>query len=99
MVKAVSDKDVDSESQSRYGRVNEIIVREVTEAVQKLRKSGGIIRHLMSDHQQFPTVRMALILPNLTRSSLRRAVSTHHELLEVVCYLIVSIYSIRKCAM
>ncbi|XP_025111784.1 uncharacterized protein LOC112574756 [Pomacea canaliculata] len=95
VVKAVSDKveDSDDGQQDEGG----CIVTAVSEAVQQLQKANrvighvmsdqrhkanGVIGHVMSGQQHFPTVRHTLILPNLPRDSLCRAVTKHTDLLE-----------------
>ncbi|XP_025113300.1 uncharacterized protein LOC112575567 [Pomacea canaliculata] len=80
VVKAVSDKveDSDDGQQDEGGSV----VTAVTEAVQQLQKVNRVIRHVMSDQLQCPTVRHTLILPNLPRALLRGAVAKHTDLVE-----------------
>ncbi|XP_025113293.1 uncharacterized protein LOC112575564 isoform X2 [Pomacea canaliculata] len=82
VVKAVSDKMEDSDD----GQQDEggCIVTAVTEAVQQLQKANRVIRHVMSDQRHCPTVRHTLILPNLSRASLSRAVEKHTDLLETL---------------
>ncbi|XP_025113877.1 uncharacterized protein LOC112575941 isoform X3 [Pomacea canaliculata] len=64
--------------------LNDLIVNEVTEAVQELKKGADMIKHLMSDQEQFPTVRQILILPNMARTTLKRALDNHPGLVEVM---------------
>ncbi|XP_025112580.1 uncharacterized protein LOC112575160 isoform X1 [Pomacea canaliculata] len=64
--------------------LNDLIVNEVTEAVHELKKGADMIKHLMSDQEQFPTVRQILILPNMARTTLKRALDNHPGLVEVM---------------
>ncbi|XP_025111787.1 uncharacterized protein LOC112574757 isoform X2 [Pomacea canaliculata] len=79
VVKAVQEEDVEN-SKHELQRNDISIIEEVQEAVKQLIKANDTIRHLMGDHENFPKVRQTLILPNLSRNSLQRALKDHHDI-------------------
>lgn len=82
VVKAVEEEDVEN-SKHELQMKDKSIIKETEEAVKQLMKANNMIRHLMADHEDFPKVRQTLILPNLSRSSLQRALMKHHDIAEV----------------
>lgn len=86
------NQDSDAETQNRENpdrdqRTENFIVKEVSEAIQELKKAERMIRHLMSDQDNSLSVQPTLILPNVTSSTLQRVFINNPELTEVGGYL------------
>ncbi|XP_025113448.1 uncharacterized protein LOC112575684 [Pomacea canaliculata] len=70
------------ENQEDEETTDKRIASQVTEAVQQLLKAEQMLKHLMQDVCSLTKVGFTLILPNLTRSSLKRAVERHEDVVE-----------------
>lgn len=65
----------DEESKHNEQKEDKLVVDEINKAVKQLSKADFILKHLLSDQQPLPKVRQTLILPNLTRATLQRALA------------------------
>ncbi|XP_025112599.1 uncharacterized protein LOC112575165 isoform X2 [Pomacea canaliculata] len=71
VVKTVRDKDDGREDWEQ--RKDELLISEMSEGLRQLQRAESMIQHLMSDMSLIPVVRRALMFPNITKSTLRRA--------------------------
>ncbi|XP_025112631.1 uncharacterized protein LOC112575179 [Pomacea canaliculata] len=78
VVKAVGDKVIQDDQQP----LNDMIVKEVTDAVKQLKKGADMIKHLMSDQEQSPRVCQTLMLPNMARTTLQRVIADQPGLVQ-----------------
>lgn len=76
-------KTTDNKESCDTRRSTEELMKEVSEAIQQLKKADIMIHHLLSDQEQSPTVRLILVLPNITLGTLRNALDCHPELTQV----------------
>ncbi|XP_025112575.1 uncharacterized protein LOC112575157 [Pomacea canaliculata] len=68
------------ESRDTRRSTEELVIKEVYEAIQQFKKADIMIHHLLSDQDQSPTVRLILVLPNITSETLRNSLDCHPEL-------------------
>ncbi|XP_025112603.1 uncharacterized protein LOC112575166 isoform X2 [Pomacea canaliculata] len=85
VIKSLSDKDDGSEESER--KIDDMLVREVSEAVEQLKYAKSMMEHLMSDQKHKPAVQTTLMFPNVTLSSLQRALGSHSQVVQ----------SLREC--
>lgn len=78
-----SVSEISAESEDRQKEMGKIVFQEVQTAVQQLQKANRMIRHFMSDQKRFPRVRQTLVLPNLSRASLKDTVAQDNALVDV----------------
>ncbi|XP_025112612.1 uncharacterized protein LOC112575170 isoform X2 [Pomacea canaliculata] len=85
VVKSLSDKDDGSEDSEE--KIDDMLVSEVCEAVAQVKYANSMMGHLMSDQTHKPAVQMTLMFPNVTSSSLQRAVGSDSQVVQ----------SLREC--
>ncbi|XP_025112597.1 uncharacterized protein LOC112575164 [Pomacea canaliculata] len=85
VVKSPSDRDDGSEDSER--KTADMLVREVSEAVSQVQYAKSMMEHLMSDQTHKPAVQLTLMFPNVTLSSLQRALGSHSQVVQ----------SLREC--
>lgn len=74
VVKAVSDRTDKTKEDEQT--TDTVILTELAEAVQQLNYADQMMRELVSAHKKTPKICKAVMLPNLSISSLKRAVNT-----------------------
>ncbi|PVD21792.1 hypothetical protein C0Q70_17593 [Pomacea canaliculata] len=85
VVKSISDKDDGSEDSE--DKIDDMLVSEVCEAVAQVKYANSMMGHLMSDQTHKPAVQMTLMFPNVTSSSLHRALGSDSQVTQ----------SLREC--
>ncbi|XP_025112361.1 uncharacterized protein LOC112575050 isoform X1 [Pomacea canaliculata] len=85
VLKTVSEYD--SKTNGDELQIDRLIANDVSAAIPQLNKASGILHHLMKDLNGTPPVRRFLILPNITLSTLKRALHSHNEVFQ----------NLRKC--
>ncbi|XP_025112607.1 uncharacterized protein LOC112575167 isoform X2 [Pomacea canaliculata] len=85
VVKSLSDNDDGSEDNER--KIDDMLLSEVCEAVTQATYAKSMMEHLMSDQKDKPAVQLTLLFPNVTSSSLQRALGSHSQVVQ----------SLRKC--
>ncbi|XP_025113626.1 uncharacterized protein LOC112575812 [Pomacea canaliculata] len=71
-----------TESPEDQQKLTSLVVTEVSDAIQQLKKADLMLKHLMSDREKLPTIRGTIILPNLAKPLLQRAIDSNVKLLE-----------------
>ncbi|XP_025113445.1 uncharacterized protein LOC112575681 [Pomacea canaliculata] len=77
VVKTVSENNDGSEDGEQ--RTEELLISEVYEGLRQLQRAESMIRHLMSDKSPISVVRLSLMLPNITKSTLRRTLEIKNK--------------------
>ncbi|XP_025112617.1 uncharacterized protein LOC112575171 isoform X3 [Pomacea canaliculata] len=85
VVKSLSDKDDGSEESER--KIDDMLVREVSEAIAQVKYANSMMGHLMSDQTHKPVIQTTLMFPNVTWSSLQRALGSYSQVVQ----------SLREC--
>lgn len=80
-------KTTDNKENCDTRRSTEELMKDVSEAIQQLKKADSMVHHLLSDQDQSPRVRLILVLPNITLKTLRNALDCHPELTQVGHYV------------
>lgn len=84
VVKTVSDSPV--KKQRRKQTTDKMLMPQFKEAILQLKNAENMIKNLMSDQTKCPEVRLVLILPNLSSSSLIPAVTSKADQVQVCIY-------------
>ncbi|XP_025112594.1 uncharacterized protein LOC112575163 isoform X3 [Pomacea canaliculata] len=96
VLKTVSEYDAQTNGDEL--QIEHLIANDVSAAIQQLNKASGILHHLMKDLKGTPPVRRFLILPNITLSTLQRALRSHKKVYQNLHKCFATVDSpVRQC--